>query len=241
VFPYDSQILTAVSAPPTSIADVIQTMQSIDVLCVDLDGLKWFNRLYLQVTEAVSTRCAAGGFGDVAWMVELDVQFAALYFAALRSALAGDRAPGCWRALLDRRAMTAVARIQFALAGVNAHINHDLPVAIGATCRAMRMFPSHAIPQYADYSAINSTLESMVDTAKQELMVRLPGDGLPAISNLEQTLAAFSVSAAREAAWNNAEMLWAIRSFPPLQARTLDTLDGLAALAGKTILVPVPL
>ena len=130
-------------------------------------------------------------------------------------------------------AMTAVARIQFALAGVNAHINHDLPVAIGATCRAMRMFPSHAIPQYADYSAINSTLESMVDTAKQELMVRLPGDGLPAISNLEQTLAAFSVSAAREAAWNNAEMLWAIRNFPPLQARTLDTLDGLAALAGK--------
>jgi Family of unknown function (DUF5995) len=241
VFPYDPQILTAVSAPQTSIADVIRTMQSIDALCVDLDGLKWFNRLYLQVTEAVAARCEAGGFGDVAWMVELDVQFAALYFAALGNALSGGRAPGCWRALLDRRAMTAVARIQFALAGVNAHINHDLPVAIGAACRAMRMSPSHAMPQYTDYTAVNSTLESLVDTAKQELMVRLPGDELPAVSNLEQTLAAFSVTAAREAAWNNGEMLWVVRSFPPLQARALSTLDGLTTLAGKTLLVPVPL
>jgi hypothetical protein len=36
-------------------------------------------------------------------------------------------------------------------------------------------------------------------------------------------------------------MLWAVRSFPPLQARALETLDGLTALAGKTLLVPVPL
>jgi len=90
VFPYDPQILTAVSAPPASIADVIGTMQSIDALCVDVDGLKWFNRLYLQVTEEVAVRCAAGGFGDVPWMIELDVQFASLYFAALRNALSGD-------------------------------------------------------------------------------------------------------------------------------------------------------
>ena len=240
MFPYDPEILSAVSAPQTSIAGVIRTMQAIDALCVDLDGLKWFNRLYLRVTEAVGARCDAGGFGDVAWMVELDVQFAALYFAALRTALAGGRAPGCWRAMLDRRAMTEIARIQFALAGVNAHINHDLPAAIGAACNAMRMSPSHGAPQYADYTALNSTLESMVDTAKQELSVRLPGDELPAFSRLEETLAAFSVSAAREAAWNNGEMLWAVRSFPPLQARAMNTLDGLTALAGKTMLVPVP-
>lgn len=241
MFPYDPQILTAVSAPPASIADVIRTMQTIDALCVDVDGLKWFNRLYLQVTEAVAIRCAAGGFSDVPWMTELDVQFASLYFAALRHALSGGRAPGCWRAMLDRRGMTAVARIQFALAGVNAHINHDLPVAIGATCKAMRMMPLHVMPQYADYTAVNETLNSLVDDAKRELMVRLPGDELPAISNLEETLAAFSVSAAREAAWNNGEMLWAVRSFPPLQVRAMNTLDGLTALAGKTLLVPVPL
>jgi hypothetical protein len=241
VFPYDPQILTAVSVPAASIPDVIRTMQSIDALCVDVDGLKWFNRLYLQVTESVAARCASGGFGDVAWIVELDVQFASLYFAALHTALSGGRAPGCWRALLDRRGMQAIARIQFALAGVNAHINHDLPIAIGATCKARRVSPSHHMPQYADYTAVNGTLDSLVDDAKQEFMVRLPGDELLAVTQLQETLAAFSVSAAREAAWNNGEMLWALRSFPPLQTRALNTLDGLTALAGKTLLVPVPL
>jgi len=240
-FAYDPEILAAVQTPPITMADVLEIMRTIDALCVELDGLKWFNRLYLQVTEAVSARCDALGFSDPAWLAGLDVQFAALYFNALRGALSGGCAPACWRALLDRRGNVAVARIQFALAGVNAHINHDLPVAIEATCRIAGITPSHAISQYADYTGLNSTLESLVNTAKQELAVRLPGDSLPAVSHLEQTIAAFSVSAAREAAWNNAEMLWLMRGFPPMHARAVDTLDGLTTFAGKALLVPVPL
>ncbi len=241
IFEYDPQILAAVTTPPAAIADVIRIMQTIDGLCVDVDGLKWFNRLYLQVTVAVAARNAAGGFRDPSWMMELDIQFAELYFGALRTALSGGRAAGCWRAMLDRRGMIAVARIQFALAGVNAHINHDLPLAIGATCRIRGLAPSHALMQYAEYTSINDTLNTLVDDAKRELAVRLPGDELPAVSNLEETVAAFSVSAAREAAWNNSEMLWAISSFPLLRDRALNSLDGLTAVAGKTLLVPVPL
>lgn len=240
MYEYDSEILSAVATAPSSIAAVIGVMQRIDALCADIDGLKWFNRLYLEVTEAVGARCAAGGFGDAAWIAELDVQFAALYFEALRTAFSGGRAPGCWRALFDRRGEAAIARIQFALAGVNAHINHDLPMAIETTCRVRGTAPSHQLAQYADYTAVNSTLDALVETAKHELAVRLPGDALPPVSRLEDTIAAFSVSAAREAAWNNAEMLWALRIFPPLHNRTLDTLDGLTAFAGKALLVPVP-
>jgi len=57
---------------------------------------------------------------------------------------------------------------------------------------------------------------------------------------MEDTIAAFSVAAAREAAWNHSEVLWALRSFPILRDRTLSTLDGMTALAGKALLVPVP-
>ncbi len=240
MFSYDSQILSAVETAPLAIADVIRTMQGIDALCADTDGLKWFNRLYLEVTEAVSARCAAGGFGDPAWIADLDVQFAALYFGAVRTAFSGGRAPGCWRALFERRGEIEIARIQFALAGVNAHINHDLPVAVETTCRLHGTAPTHISRQYADYTSVNSTLDALVDAAKRELAVRLPGDALPPVSRLEDTLAAFSVSAAREAAWSNGEMLWALRIFPPLHDRALDTLDGLTAFAGKTLLVPVP-
>jgi len=242
MFPYDPQLAAAVAAQPESMADVIRTMEAIDALCVPGDGLKWFNGLYLQVTNAVGARVAAGGFIDPAWLAELDVQFASLYFGALRTTLshAAAAAPGCWRAFFDRRNQSAIARIQFALAGVNAHINRDLPIALAAASVAAGTPPTHGSQHYADYTSLNATLDSLVDAAKVTLQVRLLGDALPPISRLEDTLAAFSVTAAREGAWNHAEALWAIRDLPPLRDRVLDTLDGFTAMAGKALLVPVP-
>lgn len=236
MFPYDPEILAAVQTTPQSVDDVIRAMQSIDAVCTEGDGLKWFNGLYLAVTEAVGKRVNEGGFQDPTWMAALDVQFAELYFEALRTALSGGVASRCWRVLFERRNWTALARIQCALAGVNAHINHDLPLAIVRTGGA----PVHGGSNYNDYTALNATLSSMVDEAKTQLHVRLLGDLLPPMSNLENTLAAFSVTAAREAAWNNAEIFWSLRGFPRLASRTGDTLDGMTAVVGKTLLVPVP-
>jgi hypothetical protein len=234
MFPYDKEVLAAVSAPAASIADVLRAMEAIDAVCVDTDGLKWFNWLYLQVTHAVEARVAAGGFQDPGWLAALDVQFAGLYFGALKAALSGaGTVPDCWQALFDRRGDFAVARIQFALAGINAHINHDLPEAIVATGCA----PVHGNVHYTDYTAVNGTLDSLVESAKTTLRVRLPGDALAPVTHLEDTIAAFSVSAAREAAWNNAEVLWGLRG-TPLEGRTLDTIDGMTAVIGKALLVP---
>ena len=241
MFPYDPQILQAVARPPQTIADVLATMRAIDALAADGDGLKWFNWLYMEVTSAVEARVSQGGFTDTAWLAELDVQFARLYFKALGTQLSGTPPARCWRALFDRRSQAPIARIQFALSGINAHINHDLALAIKATCQATGTSPSHESTQYRDYTAVNGTLDGLVDLAKQTLMVRLLGDALPAVSHLEDTVAAWNVAAAREAAWVNAEMLWSVRSFPRLSARYVETMDGIAALAGKTLLVPVPL
>jgi hypothetical protein len=238
VFPYDSALAAAVRSPARSIADVLRILRTIDASCVDVDGLKWFNWLYLNVTEAVEARVAHGGFSNLSWLADLDVRFAQLYFDALQSALAGGRCPGCWNAVFAVRGNTRVARLQFALAGMNAHINRDLPDAIVATCRATRTVPAHGTSQYADYTAVNSTLESLVETARTTLHVRLPGDPLPAVSHLEETVAAWKVSAAREAAWSNAEALW---NLPPLLTDNLKhSIDGFTTVVGKTLLVPVP-
>ena len=216
-------------------------MQTIEATCIDGDGLKWFNWLYLQVTEAVEERVSGGGFADAAWLAELDVQFASLYFAALRNALSGRPAPGCWTALFERRSEVEIARIQFALAGINAHINHDLPLAVDATCQATGTVPVHGSSLYNDYTGVNSTLDELIEVAKHTLMVRLLGDDLPPVSHLEDTIAAWSVVAAREAAWNNAEILWHLHGAPPLYAKYMDVLDGLTAVAGKSLLAPVPI
>jgi hypothetical protein len=237
---YDPKLLASVQKPLQSIADVLQTLRTIADVCTDGDGLKWFNWLYLQVTEAVEARVASGGFTDPSWLAELDVQFARFYFDALASMLLAGSTADCWQVLFERRNQTTIARIQFAMAGINAHINHDLPQAIVATCHQMATLPQHGITQYNDYTALNTTLDGIIELAKQTLHVRLLGDALPPVSHLEDTLAGWSVCAARESAWNNAELLWHLGAVPPLAPKFINTLDGLTTVANKTLLVPVP-
>jgi Family of unknown function (DUF5995) len=240
MFPYDPILLAAVETKPESIDDVLKTMEIIADTCIDGDGLKWFNEIYLQVTQAVKSRVATGGSSDPEWLADLDVQFARLYFGALASALSGKPAPGCWQVLFGSRSQAPIARIQFALAGVNAHINHDLAEAIVKNCRQTGITPQHGTAQYNEYMAINATMDSLIDTAKQELNVRLLGNALPPVSHLENTFAAWSVSAARESAWNNAELLWHLQPVPMLASTFMGTLDGLCTVAGKALMVPVP-
>src|SRR5260370_1132985 len=175
MFPYDPVLLAAVQTAPQSIAEVLQTMHTIDGTCVDGDGLKWFNGLYLQVKEAIEKRVASGGFNDPKWLAELDVQFASLYFGAVRAALSAQDAAGCWQALFDVRNNSAIARIQFAMAGMNAHIIQDLaqphvlPLALVATCEVTGTVPQHGGTHYNDYTAVNPTLDSLIESAKKTL------------------------------------------------------------------------
>lgn len=238
MFPYDPAILAALQSPPQAISDVVQVLQTIDAACVDKDGLKWFNQLYLAVTEAVENRVNGGGFADPGWLVELDVRFAQRYLNAVRSALTGASCPGCWAAFFLNRNNAKIARIQFALAGMNAHINHDLCLAIEGTCKATGTAPQHGTVQYTDYTSLDLTLDGLVDQAKQTLDVRLPGDPLPPVSHLEDLIAAWNVGAARETAWKNSEYLWKLS--PLLAAGLLDTIDGFTTVISKALLVVVP-
>jgi hypothetical protein len=240
MFPYDATLLATVQVAPQSIADVLQTLRTIDTTCIDADGLKWFNWLYLQVTQAVEARVAGGGFTDPEWLAQLDVQFASLYFSALNSSLSAKATAACWQVLFSSRNHGAIARIQFALAGINAHINHDLSEAIVSTCQVTGTTPDHGGTHYSDYTALNSTLDNLIESAKQTLNVRLPGGALPPISHLEDTLAAWNVSAARESAWQNAEHLWQLRTVPLLASGFSDVLDGFTTVISKALLVPVP-
>ena len=235
MFPYDAQLLAAAQATPQSIDDVIRTMEAIDALCADGDGLKWFNRLYLEVTQAVGARVAQGGFHDPAWMAALDVNFAALYFQALATNLSGRHGAALLaRALrppqLDSAGARAVrpGRRQCAHQSRSADRHRAHRTGARAWRRALRrLYGDQRHAQYPGRSRQGGTACAIARRV------------LPPVSHLEDTLAAFSMSAAREAAWNNAEMLWALRPFPRLSARMETTLDGMSAVIGKTLLVPV--
>jgi hypothetical protein len=54
-------------------------------------------------------------------------------------------------------------------------------------------------------------------------------------------VAAWSIGAAGESAWQNAGHVWPRRTIPPLEGRFMDMLDGLTTAIGKALPVPVRL
>jgi hypothetical protein len=97
----NQQLLQIVAGPaPASIADVIAVMQNIDALLPASDGLKWFNLLYLMVTQQVDSQPPAGGWKDPQWLTRLDIVFAEMYFAAVAGFLSQSTStPSSWSAV----------------------------------------------------------------------------------------------------------------------------------------------
>jgi hypothetical protein len=237
----DSQLgmILDASAPSTSVG-VEEKLRRIDQFLGMQDGLKWFNWLYLAIAETVNASLTAGKWNDPEFLQRLDIRFAQLYFDALRNYLAGKQCPGCWKVLFRRRADIRVARVQFAIAGVNAHINHDLPQALLETAAETGRVIAHGSPQYADFTALNSVLDSVIVPAEDTLKIRLNGAQISNLANIEERLAGWSVSAAREAAWTNGEVLAALGAGTVLAKQFLSTLNGLAEVANTALLVAPP-
>ena len=57
--------------------------------------------------------------------------------------------------------------------------------------------------------------------------------------HLDDVVAMWDVRHAREAAWTNAQVLWALRGEPDLSADFLERLDRLVGLASRGLLRPV--
>src|SRR5437660_945212 len=122
------------------------------------DGVARFNHLYLEETVAVDTATHTAGFGDPEFISALDVVCAGRYFAAVDAVRAGQQPPRSWAPLFAARGDPRIAPIQFALAGMNAHINHDLPLALVSTFQARSLEISRDSPQYRDYLKVNETI-----------------------------------------------------------------------------------
>ena len=135
---------------------VIARLRRIDDELPPSDGAAVFNRMYLTVTEAVAAGLDGGTvFVDPAFMEQLDVTFASLWIEAYDAD--AHTVPRAWAALFERRHDRAVLPVQFALAGMNSHIEHDLAVAVVQTCRQRDTSPERPGVHH-DYEAVNQLL-----------------------------------------------------------------------------------
>ena len=221
----------------TVIADVIAKMQKIDSALPRKDGVAYFNRLYLQVTKAVKTASAGTTFEDPAFLDRLDVVFAGLYFDAEATIATGAAAPVAWRPLIEQRSRP-LAPILFALAGMNAHINHDLPLALVQTCEELGLAPGDDTPQHADYERVNSilaTVESRVAGWFETGLIADVEDVVP--KQVENALAMWSIVTARELAWDHATVIWQLRREPALASAYTDILARTTELSSSAMLI----
>jgi hypothetical protein len=234
-----SLIPILVRAPAHSIEEAIAIMRAIDESLPDSDGVKWFNRLYLRVTVSVGSAVGGTTFNDAAFLTKLDVVFANLYFSALAAASTDiGAAPSAWRPLLEARNTPGIARIQFALAGMNAHINRDLPDGIVQSFLALGGDPITDELREKDFDSVNGILERVEQEVKTEFTVGVVGAvdrlGGPA----DDAVAMWKVRAARSAAWTNGQVLWGLRGLPRLRDGFFAKLDGLVGMAGRGLLLP---
>ena len=222
---------------PGRVGDVVERLRALEDALPKRDGVRAFTTLYRAVTEAVDERVRPGTFADVRFTRRLDVVFANLYLRALRTHVLGPkRPPRAWEALFEARSRRGVASIQFALAGMNAHINRDLPVAVVETCRALDIRPERGCPQHADFRAIDPLLAETEARVRADFAQGLVGWADEALGELDSVVAMWNVRKARAAAWVNAETLWAVRDLPFAGARFLIALDRLVGLASRGLL-----
>lgn len=230
--------LPAPPVPLTTVAEVMAHMEAIETTLSAADGLACFNRMYLEVTRQVNSRLGQGLFADPAFMTHLDVAFASLYFSAVVAAANPATAPLAWRPLMEQRANKGIEPIQFALAGMNAHINHDLPLAVVSTCTVLNTSPD-AGAHFADYQKVDQLLDAAEQSIRQsfESAPELAVDHhLSAVNNL---IADWTINSARDLAWNNCLLLWAVRDDPIARGLLADSLAASAAMASRLLLVTV--
>ncbi|MBO3095573.1 DUF5995 family protein [Cellulomonas dongxiuzhuiae] len=236
--------------PPTSIPEVVERLEAIlDEAARSSprgpdDGIASFTRLYLTITRRIGEMVASGEFRSSPFLVRLDLEFAERFFRALRDHADDARtAPGVWRVLFDNRSDPHVAPVNFAVLGVNAHINYDLAPALVATWRTVPPDGDGAdSAQHHDYDLVNDVFALEMDGLREELGSLLSGgpDGAPWDVSANW-LSDLVVTFTRDLAWIEATRVWRQGATPQACADSERRLDAIATFIGQGVLrAPLP-
>jgi len=165
------------------------------------DARGHFPAMYARVTERVGAAVRQGRFADGPALEAFVDVFAALYLRAVDD----PGRPRCWQAAHDAAADRRHLVVQHLLLGINAHVNHDLALAVVDAAGDRDL--AHVRP---DFDAVNDVLaEAYVDVLRD---LRRPSRWAAlAAARGGGTLFHFSLREARRQAWHSAEQLHRLR------------------------------
>ena len=225
---------------PTTVPEVLARLGAIDTDLPASDGVHVFNRVYLTVTEKVATLLEQGDtFQDNPAATELDVRFAALWLEAYDGAAAGQRPPSPWRPLFETRHGPNRLPIQYALAGINAHIEHDLALALVRTCQSRGTTPDDSAVRH-DYEAINDVLADVEAEVRRSFLDEVGRAADTVLGPVAHLISAWSIDKARDAAFLQARAIWELRRTTFLRDHFIAALGDAVGMASRMLLTPVP-
>jgi hypothetical protein len=223
-------------AAPETVVDVVDRLREIDASLPHRDGVAVFNRMYLTVTERIGAILAGREtvFADLPRMAELDVRFASLWLEAYDAAAAGDRVPPAWAPLFEAREGGRLP-VQYAIAGMNAHIEHDLPVAVVATCEARGIDPDELRD---DYEAINGVLAEVESEIRRGFLSEVGLAVDDQVGPVVHLISSWNIDKARDVAWVSVETMWVLRRIEFLFDRYLSGLAHTVGMGSRVLLTP---
>ncbi|MGQ0680709.1 MAG: DUF5995 family protein [Actinomycetota bacterium] len=232
-------------APVATVPEALERMQQIQQFIEQHeprrahDGIAQFNHLYAVITAEVLDWIEAGRFADRRFLEELDVAFANRYLLALaRSVDQMAAVPKPWRVMIRRRSDNRVAALQFAVAGVNAHINFDLPSAVVDACVKLGGPPDTGT-RLADYLKVNQIFALKMEELRQSFqseMIRIIDEHV--LSQILNVVGNWSVEESRDLAWEHSKHLYRFRQNGLFRDPYLAVLNETTGFAGHLLLTP---
>jgi hypothetical protein len=220
-----------------NIAGVLERMDAIEAALPRDDGVAYFNRMYREVTRLVQDAVAAHEFTAARFLERLDVHFANYFFAAYAAGEVGAPVAPAWAPLFEARRRPDTHPMQFALAGMNAHISHDLAFAVVDTCRETHVAPVDDCDEHRDFTRTNQVLSEASDEVKGWFLSGIVAELDDLGGRFDDGMAMFAIHVARAAAWQTAEMLWSLADHPRLDHLFREGLARTVELTSRGILL----
>lgn len=186
-----------------TIEEVLVELQNIIDYCKGANNpCGYFAVLYYQVTKRVQLGIQQHEFDNNELMEKLDVVFAKRYIDAFWAYTKGQPLSACWRIAFDASKNNSLIVIQHMLAGINAHINLDLGISASDT---MGDKPLEGMRNL--FFQMNQVLSDMVDEQKAKMasLSSMFKWLMPLANKLDEKLVQFSITIARDGAWEFAK------------------------------------
>ena len=225
-----------------SVAELIDELRALQNALSPGNGVKWFVRLYADVTEALALELRGGDLEDPVFLELLVLVYGNSVLNVCEDMeRRSQRIARAWAPLFERRHDHRVAPIQFALAGLNAHTNHDVPIGLVHACKSTGIAPDSDGPQYRDYMKMTKLLKRTTDSVKKWLVTGALEEVDETFGDVDDAIAMWSLQRARQAAWTSGEVLWSLRENEHLTVAYVGVMDRMTGFAGRGLLLPTAL